>query len=253
MKIHNAVCWLLLSVTTPAWAADIPVPVATDSRIKTFVYSENDVFDLVTHYGYQSNIEFGKEEEIQTISVGDRVGWQVVPAGRRLFIRALTTNARTNMTVVTNKHAYQFDLSSVPTPIAPNEELVYVVRFFYPDDKKNQLPPVAYSDEVRTGSISGSVGAGMPTGGMIYNYNYTFTGDDRIAPVKLFDDGHSTYFKFRSGVMPRIATLGSGGREVPLSPHSVGDYWVVDTVGAKFTVRESDALVCAYNEKWSRP
>lgn len=253
MRIRNALCWLFIFACASAKAADIPVPVATDSRIKTFVYSENDVFDLVTHYGYQSNIEFGKQEEIQTISVGDRVSWQVVPAGRRLFIRALTTNGRTNMTVVTTKHAYQFDLSSVPTPVAPNEELVYVVRFFYPDDKKNLLPP-AYSDDVRGNTSSAPTQNNPPpTGGMVYNYNYTFTGDDRIAPVKLFDDGHSTYFKFRAQINPRIASVTATGKENPLSAHLSGEYWVVDTVDAKFTVRDSNSIVCVYNEKWSHP
>ncbi|MDJ1407606.1 MAG: hypothetical protein MRQ13_04430 [Candidatus Midichloria sp.] len=43
-------------------------PIATDSRIRTFVYSQNEVFGIVVHYGYQTNIEFADGEEIQTIS-----------------------------------------------------------------------------------------------------------------------------------------------------------------------------------------
>src|SRR5580698_1937810 len=121
MIMRKTLTCLFLLLCSPAWGADVPVPVATDSRIKTFVYSENDVFNLVTHYGYESNIEFGPSEEIETISVGDRVPFQIVPAGRRMFIRAMLANARTNMTVVTNKHTYQFDLISEPTPLAPNE------------------------------------------------------------------------------------------------------------------------------------
>ena len=81
-------------------------PITSDSRIKTFVYNPNEVFTITTHYGYQSNIEFGPKETIDTISVGDRVGWQIIPAGRRLFIRAMEENAHTNMTIVTNMRAY---------------------------------------------------------------------------------------------------------------------------------------------------
>ncbi len=123
------------------------VPITTDSRVKTFVYSENDVFTILTHYGYQSNIEFAKNESIKTVSVGDRIAWQVIPSGRRLFIKALEENANTNMTVVTNKRAYQFDLrASGQQPLQPNEELVYVVRFFYPDAQPGgQMPPI-YTD-----------------------------------------------------------------------------------------------------------
>jgi type IV secretion system protein VirB9 len=235
--------------------------VATDSRIKTFVYSENDVFNLVTHYGYQSNIEFGISEEVQTISLGERSSWQIVPAGRRLFIRALTTNAHTNMTVITNKHAYQFDLTAVPAPTTPTEELAYVIRFFYPGDKKNAVPAV-YTDDVRSGGgYANASAASAPTApppasaaaaGTGYNYSYTFTGSDALAPVQLYDDGNSTYFKFRdASVSPTVAVVAQDGKETTLSARRSGDYWVVDTVAARFTVRQGNATVCVYNEKLS--
>ena len=119
-------------------------PITSDSRIKTFVYNPNEVFSITTHYGYQSNIEFAQKESIETISVGDRVGWQVVPAGRRLFIRAMEENARTNMTVVTNQRAYQFELrSSSASAVIGSEALTYVVRFFYPSEAvtNSNIPP----------------------------------------------------------------------------------------------------------------
>src|SRR6478735_8817090 len=93
---------LFLSTT----AAHAEMPVTTDSRIKTFVFNANEVYTITTHYGYQSNIEFGQKESIETVSIGDRVAWQIIPAGRRLFIRAMEENAHTNMTIVTNLRAY---------------------------------------------------------------------------------------------------------------------------------------------------
>ena len=30
-----------------------------------------------------------------------------------------------------------------------------------------------------------------------YNFNYTISGDDSIAPIKVFDDGVFTYFEFK--------------------------------------------------------
>ncbi len=124
-------------------------PITSDSRIKTFVYNPNEVFGVTTHYGYQSNIEFGPKEVIDTISVGDRVAWQIIPAGGRLFIRAMEENARTNMTVVTNFRAYQFDLrSSTADAVFGSEQLTYVVRFYYPPQTMSEaatdalpLPP----------------------------------------------------------------------------------------------------------------
>lgn len=269
MKMRKTLFCLSLLLSSPAWGADVPVPVATDSRIKTFVYSENDVFNLVTHYGYESNVEFGLNEQVQTISIGERSSWQIVASGRRLFVRALTTSAHTNMTVITNKHAYQFDITSVPTPTTPNEELAYVVRFFYPGDKKNAVPAV-YTDDVHdAASVAPAPSAPVESAPVVsapvavppapaasdvapggYNYSYTYTGSETIAPVKLYDDGSATYFKFKDGAAsPSIATVGPDGRETTLPARRSGEYWVVDITAAKFSVRQGSSTVYVYNEK----
>jgi len=245
MKISKILALSILSLMAAipcAYAGDVPTPVATDSRIKTFVYSENDVFNIVTHYGYQSNIEFGNQEEIETISVGDRVPFQIVPAGRRLFIRAMSTDAHTNMTIVTNKHAYQFDVASVPAPVMPNEELVYVVRFFYPDDKKNA--PAVYSDELKPNIA-------MPNlQNQLYNYSYTLSGSEEISPLQIFDDGRSTWFKMPNSYnIAKIYAISNSGSENLLNPRISGEYTVVDTISGKFAIRSGSQAVYVYNEK----
>lgn len=139
--MKHVILGLMIAVALPPqelWAYSTGTPIATDSRIKTFVYNENDVYRLLTHYGYQLNVEFGNKEEIETISVGERTGWQIIPAGNRLFVRAMEDKAHTNMTVVTNRHAYQFDLYSSPPGNQGWDELVYVVRFYYPEDENIQ-------------------------------------------------------------------------------------------------------------------
>ena len=241
--MKKIIFFLLVLFPFYSFGSDISLPVATDSRIKTFVYSENDVFNVVTHYGYQSNIEFGSQEEVETISVGDRVPFQIVANGRRLFIRALSANARTNMTVVTNKHAYQFDIASVPAPLMPNEELVYVIRFFYPGDKKN-ISPATYSDEI-------SYNSPVPQyNNSSNNYKYTFSGSEDISPLKIFDDGNSTYFKFRGQISPSVSSL-VGNRETMLTTRRSGEYLVVDTIASEFVVRQGSSTVLVYNEKMS--
>lgn len=240
----SAIALCLLS--SGVHAANAPVPVATDSRIKTFVYSENDVYNVVTHYGYQSNIEFGNDEVIDAISLGDPVPFKVVTSGRRLFIRALLTNARTNMTVVTNKHAYQFDLLSVPAPSTPNEELVYVIRFFYPGDKKNLA--IQYSDGTPP---ERNLPRPMSANKNVYNYKYTFSGSNEIAPLKIFDDGISTYFKLppNGPAVPGIYAVDQAGRENLVSTYNNGEYWVVSSLSPRYIIREGDYEVTIYNDK----
>ncbi len=134
-----------------------------DDRIKLLEYNKNDIYTITTRVGYQTNIEFGRNEQIQTISVGDRSLWQLIPAGNRLFIRPLENDLKTNMTLLTNKHAYQFDIKSIEgEPVLSTgkkkgvkeendtkkanyanmlEEVIYVARFVYPERKRPPLPP----------------------------------------------------------------------------------------------------------------
>ena len=112
-------------------------PITTDNRIKTYLYNENEIYPLVIFYGYQTSIEFGHGEEVVTISMGDSYSWQITPVGRRLFIKPMEDNMHTNMTILTNKRAYQFDLFSKKVDGELNKELVYVMRFYYPETKQD--------------------------------------------------------------------------------------------------------------------
>ena len=134
LKIIISLVAILFSLTT---IADEPITI--DNRIKTYVYNENEVYRLVLHYGYQSNIEFSQGEKISTISVGDSFAWKITPVGRRLFIKPLQDNIHTNMTILTNKYTYQFDLLSKTPDKNLDKELVYVLRFFYPSELEKEV------------------------------------------------------------------------------------------------------------------
>ncbi len=126
--------WAAAATSYAAKILDFPV----DGRIKMLEYHANDIYTVHTLYGYQTNVEFESEEQVQTISVGDRSMWQIIPAGNRLFIRPMDEDVATNMTVITNVRAYQFDLKAGKGTPKENPGLVYVVRFMYPS-----LVPVA--------------------------------------------------------------------------------------------------------------
>ena len=126
---------LLLSISSNfSWADE---PITTDNRVKTYVYNENEIYPLVIYYGYQTSIEFAKGEEVSSISMGDSYVWQINPVGRHIFVKPLEENMHTNMTILTNKRAYQFDLFSKKIESEFNNDLVYVMRFYYPDDLEN--------------------------------------------------------------------------------------------------------------------
>jgi len=134
--------FLLLAIFVASFSAKASMnmqSLTTDNRIKTYIYSPNEVYLLVLHYGFQSNIEFAKGEEIKTITLGDTFAWKITPLENRLFVRALEKNIRTNMTVITNKRTYEFDIVAKELEEGEEKDLVYVIRFFYPENKRRVI------------------------------------------------------------------------------------------------------------------
>ena len=258
VAVCSGLCFLALATT-----AVHAQPITSDSRIKTFVYNPNEVYTITTHYGYQSNIEFGPKESIDTISVGDRVAWQIIPAGRRLFIRAMEENAHTNMTIVTNVRAYQFDLrSSAATAVFGSEELTYVVRFYYPQDPNSNAPVQALSPTYVPPAAIASVAPAAPSfpsapahapaataPKSMMNYRYTFSGPTDIAPTKIYDDGKTTYFKLPMNSNPKFSILSAKGESIVVSTRRTDTGLVaVDAIAPRFSLNESGRQVIVYNE-----
>lgn len=111
--------------------------ITKDNRIKTYIYNPNEVYLLVLHFGFQSHIEFAKNEEVQNIILGDAYAWKITSLNNRLFIKPLEKDIRTNMTIITNKRTYEFDIASVELMEGGEKDLVYVIKFDYSKNKKN--------------------------------------------------------------------------------------------------------------------
>ncbi|CAK6551418.1 MAG: Type IV secretory pathway, VirB9 components [Candidatus Midichloria mitochondrii] len=216
-------------------------PIATDSRIRTFVYSQNEVFRIAVHYGYQTNIEFADGEEIQTISVGNSYAWQLSPLGRRLFIKPLEENILTNMTLITNKRTYQFELQSKDLAGLTDDELVYVVRFFYPDENQDIISPETSSVVAENDTIP----AIQP-----YNFDYKISGPVFLAPTKVFDDGINTYFKFPKN-LDKVPVIENkiGSNLIKTAPKKLKDYILVNTTGTSFLISLNNQKVEIINNK----
>lgn len=123
---------LLIFVCSARVVLGDDIALTTDNRIKTYFYSPNEVYLLVLHYGFQSSIEFAKGENIETVTLGDSYAWKITPLGNRLFIKPMERDIRTNMTIITDKRTYQFDIVAKELEDGDERDLVYVIRFQYP-------------------------------------------------------------------------------------------------------------------------
>lgn len=245
-------------------------PVTTDSRIRTLVYNPNEVYELKFYYNYQSFIEFSEDEEIEMISIGEAFAWRLTPSGKRLFIRPLEIAAHTNMTIITNKRTYHFDIRSDEFEGKADEDLVYTVRFFYPQvGQPLPIPPQLSAPNpakpqrplqavIRTPMPGARVDNPLPSAiernaeDAEMNFNYSLAGRaDNITPLKVYDDGNETQFQFPKDnlVVPTISAVDANGNEFQLTYSIRDNYVVVPTVSRQFTLRLADALLCIYNNK----
>jgi len=245
------------------------VPVTTDSRIRTLVYNANEVYELKFYYGYQSFIEFSEDEEIEMISIGEAFAWRLTPAGKRLFVRPLEIAAHTNMTIITNKRTYHFDIRSGEYEGKADEELVYTVRFFYPQigqplpiPQRLTAPNPAKKPEqmsvIKTPVPPSRVDEKLPPqisrnpDNSDLNFDFSLAGtSDNIMPIKVYDDGKETFFQFANDnlIVPSINLADLNGGEQPLNYIIRDGFVVVPVVGRQFTLRLADSLICIYNNK----
>ena len=106
---------------------------AQDNRLQTLVFDENVVVRIDGKVKVQTTIKFAPDEVIENVAIGDSAAWQVQPnkAQSILFVKPLDPVARTNMTVVTDKRTYLFDLVA-----SPRNSALYVLQFRYPELEK---------------------------------------------------------------------------------------------------------------------
>lgn len=125
-------------------AETIPNKSLFDSRVRIIDYNRLDVVKLSTFYGVSTHVEFGAGETIKDVAIGDDQAWNIVPRGNHLFIKPKARKADTNVTVVTDKHVYNFALvvqhrSSNDVTAWKDPNLVYGVSFRYPEEEAAKL------------------------------------------------------------------------------------------------------------------
>ena len=225
---------------SPAYATRESHPIQTDHRVRLVTYQPDQVYKFTGHYRYASQIEFAADEEIKTISMGDSTSWMLNPAGFRLFLKPLEQDATTNMTVITNQHTYLFELHAKETDDIDDKDMVFIMRFVYPEGASGGQTVSRYLDSVPSPEDEPG----------LYNTNYTIAGQENIAPIRIFDDGRFTYFQFRNknADVPAFYFVDAHGNEAVVNYRTRGDYIVVERVAQKFTLRHGADIVCVFNE-----
>jgi type IV secretion system protein VirB9 len=213
-----------------------PAPAATDTRIKTLPYDPDKVVLLNAYIDYQTMIQFGADERIEDVAIGNGENWQITPnkGANLLFVKPLDRAARTNMTVVTDRRSYLFELAAEAAYGGGGGQMTYVLRFDYPPApavSAHSVPPPPAPEQ--------------------RNRAYSYTGSRALLPSQVFDDGRFTYFKWpESEPTPAVFLLAKDGSE-SLADYSYRDgYQVVEQVAPRFRLRDGKQVTTVINDGW---
>lgn len=208
---------LLAALSARPLAAQVqPRAGAGDPRIQTVAFDANQVVLLQGAPGYQITVEFGPDEQIESVAVGDSGAWQVTPnrRGDYLFVKPIRA-AATNMTVVTSVRTYLFELAPL---YEASGQMAYTVRFTFPGGQ-----PDSVADEAPVAALAG---------------RYRLSGEPALRPSRIDDDGRHTYIEWpRDRTLPAVYALDSEGRESLVNGAMRDDLFVVDAVASQLVFR----------------
>jgi type IV secretion system protein VirB9 len=213
-----------------ALLACAPAYGAADTRIRVQAYDPNQIVRIIGKAGIQSTIEFGDDERIENVAVGDSAAWQITPNHRAslLFVKPLTAHSRTNMTVVTDRRTYMFDLVAGDKSSAP----LYAMKFSYPNEK-----PV----EVAKATTQVAVVTPAPTPAMVaakLHFDWNTKGNGKLLPTRVFDDGSALFLAWSHDTpLPAILTMSEDRKEGPLNYRMDGDYIVIAPIPQNVVLR----------------
>jgi len=227
-------------------ALALAVPAAAqDERLQTLVYDETAVVRIEGKVKVQTTIKFAPDEAIENVAIGDSTAWQVQPnkAQTILFVKPLEPAARTNMTVVTDKRTYLFDLVA-NSKAAP----LYVLQFRYPElEKAAEEARLAAAAEAEAEALRAAANptelaaAGDPyavADPASLNFAWASAGASELLPTRAYDNGDAVFLTWPRGTaIPAILVTNEDGDEGPINFTVRGETIVVDGVPPQIILR----------------
>lgn len=233
-----------------AFALETPQGGEHDQRVKFINYNPSEVVELVGHYGFSTHIQFSPSEAVQQIAMGDTEAWNVAPVKNHIFIKPIGDEATTNMTVITSRRVYNFELSAHWSQNGahphPND-MFWQINFRYPEDIAARQAAEAEAQALQA-RLNQSVEPEP------INWNYWAKGSPEVTPSKVFDDGRFTYLHFDgNSEMPAIYTVNPDGSEslvnTHIDPENPGTI-AVHKVAQQLVMRKGQSVACIFNKQF---
>jgi type IV secretion system protein VirB9 len=231
-----------IAVALTAGAETLPKSGSVDPRIRSVVYSPDEVYRLYGYVGFHLDLEFDADETFALLSGGDLEGLTYSAHGSVLTLKPKVAYTEMNLAVTTNKRRYYFEYSASarrPNPaIAP---VMYAVRFSYP-------PPHSSGDGL-TDDQRVQLDLERARQNRARNTDYWFCGDTSVKPTGASDDGIQTRLTFAArNELPALFVRNDDGSESLLNFSIEDGDVLIHRVAAKFIVRRGRLTGCIVNK-----
>jgi len=223
-----------------------------------FKYSQDATYKLRLREFMNTTIVLPKGEVIKSYSLGEDTNFTFVPLSKDdstltnlAQVFATYPGADTNLTIVGKTgRVYSFYLrsDSVKSPHLP-DLLAYVDDVNFQHVTDGPVSPVKQQEE--DPEYLRQLGLVDPA---TIQYDYKFVnGDMDLAPVRVFSDGHMTYFQFADDNLDSVQRLPTiyrvvDGYDTPVNTRIVGGTVIADTVSDKWTLRNGEAHLCVWKK-----
>lgn len=196
-----------------------PQTMGQDARVRDVIYSASDVIRVDTHLRVNTAIELGAGERINQVLLGDSESYEVEVLSNRntVSVKPVVSGAATNMTIYTSRRAISFFLTEGRT-----QTPTFRVVVTFPADA-----PVA---------------AARPAGGR--DLGYQLSGDSEIRPIRVWNDGTSTFFEFLGNIRPSVFGLNTEGFEITQNSQTRGTVVRVEGVRTAYAIRIGAEYIC---------
>jgi type IV secretion system protein VirB9 len=244
----------LLAITAlgrPAVAEEHPRPGAHDARVRYVTYDPLNVVEVVATDLHSTMIQFGTDESVDVVAIGDQTAWAWNKVRNLLFIKPSVAPARpSNMQVITlrkdgSQRVYQFDLSGQSSDAATQ---VFGINFTYPGDiaaarqkAADEKAAAAEADSARQRLLADYYYGNR-------NWRYIARGSYAIQPAEVSDNGETTAFRYPGNTpMPAIYWVTPDGKEQLASVSTDGEIAVVHGVSAAWRLRLGGQVCDVWN------
>ena len=231
---------LCVLVASTGIAETLPTKGKIDSRIRTALYSAEEVYRLYGFVGYDIELIFESGERFAGKGGGDLEGVTIEAHENQVHIKPRAAIVATNLVIYTDRRAYRFDYSAdarKPDPIG--DEVMYAVRFTYPpaeDDVEASAKRLDAQLDRRAVAVQ-------------RNMDYWFCGHRAVRPIAASDDGVHTRLTFSPRAeIPALFVLNEDGIESLLNFSMEGADVVIHRLAPKLILRRGRLTGCVVNK-----